>query len=147
MHLLHNFWPQLARTTSSAPSQTFFYEVVPSAQIEVPRVPGATYAAKERLARQALDEIVPQILSVLGLEAPKIEPTIGAGGYERMTNPSIQTYVDIDDPTSRVLAAALGWIFRQKSVLVADLQDEIEQLLTHHETTHFRKERSLKHST
>jgi hypothetical protein len=63
--LLDTFWPGLAHA-SELPSQTFFFEVVPSAQIQVPPRNRYGYAEREGLAARIRTELVPAILGAAG---------------------------------------------------------------------------------
>jgi len=122
--LLDTFWPDLAHPPE-LPSQTFFFEVVPSAQIQVPPRDRYGYAERERLAARIRTELVPAILRAANAD-PDARTQLGPGGYLGEINPSIQCHLAISDEHAQIVGAALGWVFRQKSVLVADLRDRIE---------------------
>lgn len=51
---------------------------------------------------------------------------LGPGGYLGELNPSIQCHLAISDEQAQIVGAALGWVLRQESVLVADLRDRVE---------------------
>jgi hypothetical protein len=122
--LLERFWLDLPLGDES--SQTFFYEVIPSAHIEVPSDGRFTYEARAALTEAVRQEVVPGIWRAVGLIPSTVRDQLGPGGYQRRTNPSLQAYLAITDERARMAAAALGWVFRQESVLVADLRDQVE---------------------
>lgn len=81
------------------------------------------YEMKVRLAQQVLAQIVPTLLGVMGVDLRDAPTEIGPGGYELHTNPSLHTHMSVSDERAQTVAAALGWVFRQKSLLIADLRD------------------------
>lgn len=63
--LLDAFWPGLAHAPE-LPSQTFFFEVVPSAQIQIPPRDRYGYAERERLAARICTVTPPPAASGCG---------------------------------------------------------------------------------
>ncbi|MBP2311238.1 hypothetical protein [Azospirillum soli] len=103
--------PALAQGTA----QHLFYEVVSA---DVPA--DASYEARQRLTERARDELVPAILSVMGLDQQSAATELRMGGYRLHTNPSLHTAAPLADAPADRLAAAIAWTFSQDSVLVAD---------------------------
>lgn len=101
----------------------FSYEAMPSAQIALPKAKTAPYADRERLARAAADELVPAIIDAMKLDPARAKTEVAPGGYLRETNPSLQTTLSLGHADARRLAAALGYVLRQGSVLVSDCAD------------------------
>ncbi|MFO0555589.1 MAG: hypothetical protein U0271_44840 [Polyangiaceae bacterium] len=123
MLTLHRkFWPLLERAAEE-PSQTFFYEVLPSAQIAFKH---GSYQAEAELTRTVLEELVPAIFQLLAPPNVAVTSRLGPGGYKGKTSPSIHSELRIEDAPASVVAAGIGWVFRQYSVLVADLRDSLE---------------------
>ena len=103
--------PALAQGTA----QHLFYEAVSA---DVPA--DASYPARQRLTERARDELVPAILSIMGLDDQSVATELRMGGYRLHTNPSLHTAAPLADAPADRLAAAIAWTFRQDSVLVAD---------------------------
>ncbi|WEK49416.1 MAG: hypothetical protein P0Y66_17005 [Candidatus Kaistia colombiensis] len=99
------------------------YEAAPSAGFELPKLGQASYAVRSAFALQALSDIVPKIAAAAGVDASKMVSEVTPGGYLLRTNASLQTMVDLDDEAADRFAAALGYVFRQESVLVSRLDD------------------------
>lgn len=122
------FWPLLPVllllwAQAAAAEIRLFYEALPAAQVALPKAGDAPYAEKERLAEAVARELVPGILDALGLDPTRAKTAIAPGGYEGRTNPGLQTALPATAAEARGLAAALGYVLRQESVLVADLTD------------------------
>ncbi len=116
--LLLAFGPAAAQT-----SLLFSYEAMPSAQIVLPKAKTAPYADRERLARAAADELVPAIIDALKLDPTRARTEVAPGGFLLETDPSLQTTLPVGHADARRLAAALGYVLRQGSVLVSDCND------------------------
>ena len=101
----------------------FSYEAMPAAQIVLPKAKTAPYADRERLAREAAGELVPAIIDAVKLDYTRARTEIAPGGYLRETDPSLQTTLTVGHADARRLAAALGYVLRQGSVLVSDCSD------------------------
>ncbi|MBI1774780.1 MAG: hypothetical protein HYR63_05475 [Proteobacteria bacterium] len=105
------------------PQLLFSYEVTSAVGLELPKLAGATYAERATFAGQVLDSLVPDVLRAVGLDPRKVETQITPGGYNLKTNASLQSKVALAEADANRLAAALGYVFRQFSVLVSDLAD------------------------
>ncbi|MEM7167786.1 MAG: hypothetical protein AAF581_20210 [Planctomycetota bacterium] len=73
-----------------------------------------------------LRDLVPTVLAAVGIDGEPVQHGFGPGGFKLRVNPSLQIHATITDEHAEILAAALGWTFRQSSVLVADLRDSTE---------------------
>jgi hypothetical protein len=116
--LLLLLWGQWA-----AAETLLFYEALPAAQVALPKARTAPYAEKQRLAEAVALELVPGIVDALAFDPMRAKTAIAPGGYGGRTNPSLQTALPATAAEARTLAAALGYVLRQESVLVADLAD------------------------
>lgn len=116
--LLERFWGVPPRDLQH--SQTLFYEVIPSAQVELP-AGKRSYAARAELTNTVLREVAMSIVTAASIDPRETRSQIGPGGYECKVNPAIQCHTAIDEAGADRLAAAFGWVLRQSSVLVADL--------------------------
>lgn len=113
-----------ATTMAAAESRVLLsYEVTPSAGFDLPNLSQASYADRAAFSSEVLEKIVPKIVSAVGIDAATLETEVTPGGYLLKTNASLQTESDLDDASAGRLAAALGYIFRQYSVLVSRLDD------------------------
>lgn len=101
----------------------FSYEALPAAQIVLPKAKTAPYADRDRLARTVADELVPAIIDAMKFDPTRAKTEVAPGGYLLETNPSLQTTLAIGHAEARRLAAALGYVLRQGSVLVSDCGD------------------------
>lgn len=99
------------------------YEAIPSAQIEL-NLDAATYAQREALTAEALETIAPRVAEAVGLDPADVETALTPGGYLLDTNASLQALALTSEQEAARLAAALGYVFRQWSVLVSRLDDE-----------------------
>lgn len=117
--LLAIAWP----ARGDAPILLFSYEVLPSAQIDLPKAKAAPYAQKETLSRIVASGLVPDIFIAVGLDPARAITRVAPGGYRGQTNPSLQTTFATDMAAGERVAAALGYVLRQESVLVSDLAD------------------------
>jgi len=99
------------------------YEAAPSHGYALPKLDQAGYAGRSAFALQALSDIVPKIAAATGVDPSKMVSEVTPGGYLLKTNASLQTMVDLDDEAADRFAAALGYVFRQESVLVSRLDD------------------------
>lgn len=102
------------------PAWLFSYEAIPSAQVELPGLDKAGYDQRANLTREAARVLVPEILTVMGVHPGTAETQVTPGGYLLRTNASLQTKVPLGEAQAGRLAAALGYVFRQYSVLVSD---------------------------
>lgn len=100
------------------------YEATPSAGFELPGLAKATYADRASFSEEVLKEIVPKIVAANGIDPKILATEVTPGGYLLKTNASLQTQGTLDDATADRLAASLGYIFHQYSVLVSRLDDK-----------------------
>jgi len=109
----------------SEPSESFLlsYEVEPSRSLDAP--PGmraAPFAVRSAALRAVVDLFEEPLLRKLGLKRAR-RNRIALGGWEGTTNPSGHLMLS-DDATAadaRVLAAAIGFVWRQDAVAVSRL--------------------------
>lgn len=108
-----------ANSEEARPSLLFSYEVL---NFDVHKIDPATISYDRRvvLTRWALDTHIPQIVAALELPADRISTMVMPGGYKLETNASLQSAFEVDDGTADRFAAALGYTFRQWSVLITD---------------------------
>ena len=101
------------------PTLLFSYEVL---NFDVHKIdPAKTpYARRLELTEAACRDEVPKILDVLDIPAEKIATLVMPGGYKLETNASVQSSMEVDNETADRFAAALGYTFRQWSVLITD---------------------------
>lgn len=99
------------------------YEAAPSHGFDLPKLGKASYAVRAAFAVQALADVVPKIADAVGVDDRKMVSEVTPGGYLLKTNASLQTMADLDDAAADRFAAALGYVFRQESVLVSRLDD------------------------
>ena len=101
------------------PTLLFSYEVL---NFDVHKIdPAKTpYAQRLALTEEARRDEVPKILEALDIEAAKTATLVMPGGYKLETNASIQSSMEVDNETADRFAAALGYAFRQWSVLITD---------------------------
>jgi hypothetical protein len=98
------------------------YEVLPSAQLVLPKAKAAPYDKKLPIARIVAGKLVPEIVAAAGFDAGRARTRVEPGGYALETNPSLQTQIALRAQDGERLAAALGYVLRQESVLVSDLK-------------------------
>ncbi|TVQ59346.1 MAG: hypothetical protein EA355_00415 [Rhodobacteraceae bacterium] len=115
-------WSAAEAVASDEAVRLLSYEATPSVQAPVD-LGGSSYEQREALARAALDEIVPEIMAAVGVDAAALETQVTPGGYLLRTNASLQTRGLLSEAEANRLAAALGYVFRQWSVMVSRLED------------------------
>ncbi|MBM3601048.1 MAG: hypothetical protein FJX35_22845 [Alphaproteobacteria bacterium] len=113
---------QPAVAGAADPRLLLSYEVT-SAQLGFARLAEASYADRAAVTGSALADIVPAVVAALGIDPARIETQMTPGGYLGRTNASLQSKVALDRTRADRLAAGLGFVFRQSSVLVSDLRD------------------------
>jgi hypothetical protein len=111
-------WP----ASAADPVLLLSYEVLPSAQYVPPKAKDAPYDKKLPLSRMVAGKLVPEIVVAAGLDPAKARTRVEPGGYALETNPSLQTQLSAKPEAGERLAAALGYVLRQESVLVSDLR-------------------------
>lgn len=89
-----------------------------------PPPPGQSYADRETTARIVAQRITPAVFAALGLDARRSFTRVSPGGYLGQTNPSILTTLPTTAAHAERLAAAVGLVLRQDSVLVVDFDGE-----------------------
>jgi len=80
----------------------------------------ASYDERVAFTRQVAEDALPQILELLEIPAEQVKTEVTPGGYLLETNASLQSSFEADDATADRFAAAVGYVFRQWSVLVTD---------------------------
>ncbi|OLP60125.1 hypothetical protein BJF93_10275 [Xaviernesmea oryzae] len=89
----------------------------------MPKIASASYQDRAAFAQEILEAIVPKISEAVGVAPSALETEVTPGGYMLKTNASLQSESEIDDASADRLAAALGYVFRQDSVLVSRFDD------------------------
>lgn len=100
------------------------YEVLPLERKDLPGLVRATYQQREEVTREAAERLVPKALRVFGSDLRLEWTRIGPGGHAGEINPAVYTSISATRVQAEKVAAALGYVMRQSSVLVADLQDD-----------------------
>jgi hypothetical protein len=113
--------PAVRPAAAFEPALLFSYEAIPSAQVDLPGLDRANYAQRAEVATAALDVLVPEILTLMGIDPGKAVTEVTPGGYLMKTSASLQTRVSLPEGGADRLAAALGYVFRQYSVMVSRL--------------------------
>lgn len=98
------------------------YEVIPSAQVAL-NLDAATYEQRAALTAAVRDDLAARVLAAAGLTAAAVETDLTPGGYLLQTNASLQARGAMSEEQAIRAAAALGYVFRQWSVLVSRLDD------------------------
>ncbi len=98
------------------------YEAIPSAQMTLD-LDGATYAQRAELTAAVRDALSPQIFTAVGVDPDTIDTDLTPGGFLLQTNASLQARGAFSEVEAARLAAAIGYVFRQWSVLVSRLDD------------------------
>jgi hypothetical protein len=112
-----------AAAAQEAAVQLLSYEAIPSAQVAL-NLDAATYEQREAVTAAALAEISPAVIAAAGFDPATIETELTPGGYLLNTNASLQARGTMTDDEATRLAAALGYVYRQWSVLVSQLEEE-----------------------
>ncbi len=97
------------------------YEVLSSRHAVTP---APRYADKDKLASGALARSVRPTLAALDVTVENVRSRVRPGGYKDAVSPAIQTEVTATEVQANRIAAALGFVFEQWAVLVADLRPE-----------------------
>jgi hypothetical protein len=100
----------------------FSYEAT-SGQLGLAKLRDAHYADRAAFTARVRDELLPEIMRAVDVDPAEVRTEMTPGGYLLRTNASLQSRVTIDERRADRLAAALGYVFRQSSVLVSDLHD------------------------
>ena len=113
----------LALLPGPAWAWTLFFEAMPVAGYALPGLANAPYSERAALTRAAADGVVPSVAASLGLAGKMSPVAIGPCGWRLTTQPAMRADVASDRNAAIHLAAALGYVFRQSAVLVADFDD------------------------
>lgn len=104
--------------------QQVSYEVIPTPLYELGMfdltLENATYAQREAFTVDVRDAMMPDIVAAVGLTDQMLDTELTPGGFQLVTNPSLQTRLMASDAQVESLAAAIGYVFSQWSVLVTD---------------------------
>jgi hypothetical protein len=100
----------------------FSYEAT-SSQLGLAKLRDAQFADRAAFTAKVRDELLPDLLRAVEVDPAKVRTELTPGGYLLRTNASLQSRVALDRRRADRLAAALGYVFRQSSVLVSDLYD------------------------
>lgn len=111
-----------AACPAAAGTRLLSYEAIPSAQVDLD-LSGATYSQRAELTLAVHDALVASIIRASGLDPADAVTELTPGGYLLETNASLQTEIVATDAEAERLAAALGYVFRQWSVLVTALDE------------------------
>ncbi|MGE0717362.1 MAG: hypothetical protein AB7P02_18090 [Alphaproteobacteria bacterium] len=103
---------------------TVFFEAIPATGIDLPRLAEAPYEDREVLADRVVAEIVPPVVTALGLDKQVGQIATRPGGWMLATEPSLQATVQGGEAPATRLAAGLGYVLRQSAVLAVDIGDE-----------------------
>jgi hypothetical protein len=114
-------WTVTAAEAAEAVRRLFF-EAIPATQIDLPHLDRAGYADRERVAQAVVRELLPELFRAVEVDPAVIRMELAPGGYLGHTNPSIQAALAASEDVATRLAAALGLMLRQESVLVAVLE-------------------------
>lgn len=111
------------RADAPPPVLLYSFEVLSAPTLAVDSA-AASYAQREAVTVQVRDDLLPQVLSALEGVA-EIAPYAARsqttpGGYLLETNPSLLLQMPVPDGTADLIAASLGYAFRQSAVLVSD---------------------------
>lgn len=115
--------PAPAPVASTAPTMLFSYEALTFKPIGLDEKK-AQYPERAAFTEQVRDTELPKILDLLKIPADQVQTEVTPGGYELQTNASLQSAFETDADTATKFAAALGYTFRQWSVLVTDFTPE-----------------------
>ncbi len=94
-----------------------------SGQLGLTRMREAQYADRAAFAIKVKDELLADIFRAVGVDPAKVRTEMTPGGYLLRTNSSLQSRTVVDWRQADRVAAALGYVLRQSSVLVSDLAD------------------------
>ncbi|MSP49718.1 MAG: hypothetical protein EXQ95_10380 [Alphaproteobacteria bacterium] len=94
-----------------------------SSQLGLTRMREAQYADRAAFTVKVKDELLADIFRTVGVDPAKVRTEMTPGGYLLRTNSSLQSRAVVDWRQADRVAAALGYVFRQSSVLVSDLAD------------------------
>jgi hypothetical protein len=93
---------------------------VPSGGDKKSPADGLSYDQQLEAAQTTLQTAIPKILQVLEIAPEDIATLTMPGGYKLSTLPTFQSSFEADTDTANEFASAVGYVFRQWSVLVTD---------------------------
>lgn len=111
-----------SRPTAPLPDTDAFvvsWEAIPSLQMALPNIDDPGYRERDAVARAVREEVLPLVLAAVRIDASSAQTRIEPGGYLGKTGVSLQTSLDAERTDADRLAAALGYVLRQHSVLVS----------------------------
>lgn len=117
-------WTTLAAAEEAA-LQLLSHEALPSAGTDLDFA-ASTYEERAALTAAALAELSPRVAAAVGVDPERIDTEVTPGGYLLRTNASLQARGVMSDAEADRLAAALGYVYRQWSVLVSQPDDPAE---------------------
>lgn len=98
------------------------YEAIPSVQTTL-GFDAVGWDQRAALTQAAAAALSPQIIAAAGLDPAAVVTQMTPGGYLLKTNPSLQARGAMTETEAVRLAAALGYVYRQWSVLVSRLDE------------------------
>lgn len=114
-------------SSGPGPIHQISYEAIPTPLYELGvldlTLDDATYAQKEAFTVEARDALLPDIVALVDLSGEMLDTRLTPGGFQLVTNPSLQSRVTASDAEVERLAAAIGYAFSQWSVLVTDFSE------------------------
>jgi len=96
------------------------WENVPADATATRPAPESSYEEQLAISEKARETVVPKILDALEIPADKVGTLTMPGGYKQATFPTFQSSFDADEAVAKRFASAVGYVFRQWSVLVTD---------------------------
>ncbi len=111
--------------TGVTPSLLFSYEALAFDPLGLDSAT-ASYDDRVAFTEQVLETEIPRILEILDIPPEAVETQVTPGGYLLETNASLQSSFEADERTADLFAAAVGYVFRQWSILVTDFTPEGE---------------------
>lgn len=115
------FWSVLPAWADSPQIHFLAFETLPAACPALRGAPcrsPASYDAREKQAHAARARIVPLVLGAAETAPGRAEISLTHGGYLGRTNPALILALEGSHAEARQLAAMLGYVFAQESVLV-----------------------------
>jgi hypothetical protein len=117
-------WAGLALPAAAAePTLLFSYEALALEPLGFDPAK-ATYDQRVTFTEAVLADELPTILAALDIPPDRVETEITPGGYLLHTNASLQSSFEADAATADRFASAVGYVFRQWSILVTDFTPE-----------------------
>lgn len=105
----------LALCSTFASAQTYVaYQAIPGTDTGWPDIACLDYAARERLSEAVRRDVLPGVVTALGLQALALETQIVPGGYRLKADPCFVTRIPpSEEAVALKFAAALGYLLRQ----------------------------------